>query len=144
MTPSQRGLSGNLCLRQGPSVTLCSLILFFIHCTSRSQAYFYFVIIFIFLLEYTLHEEKVLPVLFSCASLIGFWLPVMMCGKVEVSPHTNKQFSGYQLSVLQFNSILTPSTQRKHQISLSGVQSYKTAPQTHFRCQLQAQVVTTL
>ena len=31
-------------------------------------------------------------------------------------PHTIKQFSGYQLGILQFNPILTLSTQRQHQI----------------------------
>lgn len=57
-----------------------SLIYFiFIHCTFQGLTYL--LVIFILLIEYKFHEEGTLPVLFPCASLVGFWSPITMCGE---------------------------------------------------------------
>lgn len=54
-------------------------------------------------------------------------------------PHNDKHFSGYQLGVLQFKSILRLSTQRQYQVNRSVLQDCLLP---HFTCQSQTQAVT--
>ena len=86
-----------------------------------------------------LWEPKLRRLSFTVCSWV--LVPIPMCVGLGVGgvPHTNKQFLGHQLGVLQFNSILTLCTQRQHHIP----QVKGSAPQDcpHCRCQQQVWVV---
>ena len=56
--------------------------------------------------------------------------------------HTTPSSSLTPAGCQEFNSVLTLSTQRGHQIAQAEGSAYKTAPHRNFRCQPQAQVVT--
>jgi len=75
-----------------------------------------------------LWEPKLRRLSFTVCSWV--LVPIPMCVGLGVRgvPHSNKQFLGHQLGVLQFNSILTLCTQRQHHIPQVKGSVPKTAP----------------
>ena len=69
----------------------------------------------------------------------GFLDPILTCMCVEASPH-QQAIPGHQQGVQEFNSVLTLSPQREHQIPHVKGSVLNTV--LRFRCQSQAQVVT--